>query len=73
MPDILKARGKHNALKRYRTADDPDLIEASRDLKAESLAEHVRQVVDTFPELTAEQRNRIAALLRPSPGGDRAA
>lgn len=31
---------------------------------ASALAEHVRRVVDTFPPLTAEQRERIAALLR---------
>lgn len=32
---------------------------------ATMLAEHVRTVVDSFPPLTSEQRDRIAALLRP--------
>lgn len=31
---------------------------------AEVLAEHVRRLVDTFPPLTADQRDRLAALLR---------
>ena len=30
----------------------------------ERLAEHVRKVVDAAPPLTAEQRDRIAAILR---------
>ena len=41
-----------------------DLTELRRQLKAERLEEHVRQVVDSAP-LTDEQRARIAALLRP--------
>lgn len=36
----------------------------SRNLTAESLAEHVRKVVDAAPPLTATQRDLIAAILR---------
>jgi hypothetical protein len=34
-------------------------------------AEHVRRIVDDFPPLTAEQKDRIAALLRPVSRSDR--
>lgn len=50
-----------------RQADDPDLIEAKRNLRALRLEEHVRNVVDAAPPLTPAQRDRIAAILR---GGD---
>lgn len=33
--------------------------------RAAARAEHVRAVVDLFPPLTPEQRDRIAVLLRP--------
>lgn len=45
---------------------DPRLPELRRDLRATELAEHVRRIVDQAPPLTNEQRNRIAALLRPA-------
>ena len=69
-----RERARLAALHRHRTPDDPQITQARRDLAAERLAEHVRAVVDTFPPLSAEQRDRIAALLCPSPpncgGGD---
>jgi len=63
----LSHRGRLNALKRHRSPDDPAIADATRDLAAERLAEHVRRVVDAFPPLTPEQRDRIAALLRDAP------
>jgi hypothetical protein len=51
-------------LTRSREPDDPDLVEARRNLRAERLAEHVRKVVAGAPKLTPEQRDRIAAILR---------
>jgi hypothetical protein len=39
---------------------DPAILERA----AAVLAEHVRTVVDSFPPLTPEQRDRIAGLLR---------
>lgn len=65
---VLSRRGRLNSLRRYRPADDPAVVEAARDLKAEALADYVRKVVDQAPPLTAEQRDRIAALLRPGAG-----
>jgi hypothetical protein len=48
----------------YRRPDDPVLAQARRDLRAEILAEHVARVVAQAPPLSAEQVERIAALLR---------
>lgn len=43
---------------------DSDVTDLKRELKAARLAEHVRQVVESFPPLTTEQVDRIAVLLR---------
>ncbi|WP_193048194.1 hypothetical protein [Mycolicibacterium baixiangningiae] len=63
-PSKLSQRGRVAALTRSRPADDPELVEAKRNLKALSLEEYVRRVVSEAPPLTDEQRDRIAALLR---------
>ncbi|MGC5246435.1 hypothetical protein ACPXB3_05870 [Gordonia sp. DT219] len=67
-------RAKIAALSRSRTADDPELIAAHRDLRAERLADHVQKVLADAPPLTDAQRERIAALLRvgPRPQADHA-
>ncbi len=57
-------RGRVAALSRSRNADDPELVTARINLRAEKLAAHVAKVVAVAPPLTAEQRGRIAALLR---------
>ena len=44
--------------------DDPATAEARRDYAAERLADHVREVVDSAPPLTEDQRRRLAELLR---------
>jgi hypothetical protein len=59
-----RKRGKLGHLRGVLPADDPRVVQAQRDLKAQGLAEHVRHVVDSAPTLTAEQRDRIAAILR---------
>jgi hypothetical protein len=64
---MYAARARHNALKRYRDADDPAVANAERDLRAAKLEDHIRKVVDQAPPLTPEQADRLAALLR---GGD---
>ena len=43
-----------------------DVTELRSQLKAERLAEHIRQVVTTAPPLTEEQRHKLAVLLRGS-------
>lgn len=54
-------------LSRDRDADDPELVDAKRDLKAARLADHIKRTVDAAPPLTDEQRARLAHLLRPIP------
>jgi hypothetical protein len=59
--------GKLAAIERHHPYVDTS--ELRRDLRAAGLEEHVRQVVDAFPPLTAEQRSRLALLLQGG-GGD---
>ncbi|MHC9294186.1 hypothetical protein ACRCUN_17115 [Mycobacterium sp. LTG2003] len=68
MPTKLSQRGRVAALSRSRPADDPELLEAKRNLAALSLEDYVRRVVASAPPLTDEQRDRIAALLRAGGG-----
>jgi hypothetical protein len=67
-PTVARTRARYAALIRHRPPDDPAVTAAARDHRAEVLAEHVRRIVDTFPPLTAAQRDRIAALLASGPG-----
>ncbi len=77
-PEKARIRGRIAGLKRAvnngeRPADDPSLNNCYRDLavitvaeKAEAVAVEARKVVSTWPDLTAEQRDRIATILRGS-------
>ena len=64
MSAILHHRARVGALSRSRPDDDPELVEARTNLRALTLEEHVRKAVSEAPTLTAEQRDRIAAILR---------
>lgn len=57
-------RARVASLSRSRPADDPDLVDARRNLRAERLAAYIEKVVAEAPPLTAEQRDRLAVLLR---------
>lgn len=57
-------RARVASLTRSRQSDDPELVEARRNLRALRLEEYVTRVVAEAPPLTDEQRERIAALLR---------
>lgn len=46
-----------------------DTVSLKRQMKAEYLADYIRRTVDAAPELTPEQRDRLALLLK---GGDAA-
>jgi hypothetical protein len=61
---VLSQRGRLNALRRWRHADDPAIATAERDLAAESIAEHAHRIVADWPALTDEQIDRVAAILR---------
>ncbi|MCL1869775.1 MAG: hypothetical protein FWF90_05110 [Promicromonosporaceae bacterium] len=56
-------RARVASLTRSRTADDPELADARRDLRAERLAAYIEEVLAQAPPLTAEQSTRLASLL----------
>jgi hypothetical protein len=64
MSVIKSGRGRVAALSRSRHPNDPELVKARRDLAANVIAQHAAKVVAKAPPLTAEQRDRIAAILR---------
>lgn len=66
MSDALHYRAKVASLSRSRADDDPELVAARQTLKTISLEQHIREVVETAPPLTREQRDRLATLLRPT-------
>jgi hypothetical protein len=60
-------RARVASLTRSRQPDDPDLIAARENLKAERLKVYIARVVDAAPPLTPSQRHTLAALLWPCP------
>jgi hypothetical protein len=66
-------RARVASLTRSRTPDDPELIEARRNMRAARLEDVIRRTVAAAPPLTPEQRDRLAVLLRATPDGGRAA
>ncbi len=60
-------RAQVATLSRSRSADDPDLVEARRNLRAARLEDHVEKALADVPPLTEAQRLRIALLLAPAP------
>jgi len=61
-----RERARLAVLTRHRSPDDPAIAAARRSLATERLADHVERVI---PTMTAEQCDRIAALLRPDTQG----
>lgn len=61
---VFHERARVASLSRDRKPDDPELVDARRNLAAEKLAAHVVKVLAVAPPLTDDQRNRIAGLLR---------
>lgn len=59
-------RAQVATLSRSRAADDPDLIEARRNLRAARLQDHIEKALADAPPLTEQQLERIARLLSPS-------
>ena len=62
-------RAQVAALSRDRSADDPDLLAARRNLVTERLAEEIRRSGEQAPPLLPEQRSRLIALLSVPAGG----
>lgn len=65
----LKTRAEIGVAKRLR---DPERLHAAkRDHAAAMLEQYVTKIVSSAPPLLPEQRDRIAALLRPAGAGPR--
>jgi len=67
--EVARARGSVGGLKRAvktgeRRPDDPAIPAAERDLALQLLAERAKRLVATWPELSDEQVDRIAGILR---------
>jgi hypothetical protein len=63
MSEWTHQRARVASLSRSRSHDDPDLIEARRNLRAARLTEHVQKALADAPPLSNEQRETIARLL----------
>jgi len=63
LSDIRHFSGRVAALSRSRPTDDPEFVDAQRDLAAAKLERAVRNALDSAPSLTDAQAQRIAALL----------
>ncbi len=59
-------RARLASLTRSRTADDPDLLAARRDLRAARLEDYISKTLAAAPPLTNEQREALALLLHGS-------
>ena len=66
--DTRMTHARKAALARWRDPADPELAAAAKDLEAEKIAAHAQKIIDAWPELTAQQKSRIAILLRPPRG-----
>lgn len=53
----------------HRSGDPEQIAQARRDHAAATLESHISRIVGAAPPLTAEQRDRLAALLRGAAGG----
>lgn len=57
-------RARVASLTRSRTANDPELVDARRNMRAARAEDYIRKLVDSAPPLTDAQRDRLAVLLR---------
>jgi hypothetical protein len=62
-PDERSARARVAAQRRHHP-DDPETDRLAADFKADRLAAYIQRLVDESPPLTADQRDRLALLLR---------
>lgn len=56
------------ALSRHRSPDDPELLDAQREMATESIAEYIAAKIASTPPLTDEQIARLRGLLPPPAG-----
>lgn len=63
MSELTRRKCVLAALSRHRDPDDPELINARCDLRAEKLEAFVAKTLNAWPPLTREQLDRVGALL----------
>ena len=63
-PEQARIRGELGATKRHHPDNQQKITELTLELKASTLASHIEQLVSTWPPLSAEQRDKLALLLR---------
>lgn len=63
---ITSRRARLAALGRHRSAGDPEITEAARDLKEAVAEDFIRRLVAEAPPLSDDQRTRLASLLAPA-------
>lgn len=63
---VRSLQGKSAAARRWGLPNKDDL---ARDYAAAKLEDYIRRTVDASPELTSEQRDRLALLLRGTDSG----
>jgi hypothetical protein len=63
-PSPQSAKGTYAARHRQFPPGSPELVEAGSNLAAAKIAAYIERVVAAAPPLTAEQRDRLAGLLR---------
>jgi hypothetical protein len=64
-PPVAHHRARVASLSRDRDPCDPELLDARRALSTQVLAEYIEKVLSAAPPLTAEQRTKLAELLKP--------
>lgn len=68
-----RERAKVAALKRHRAPDDPDVLDAERDLTVARAEDYIRAVVASAPPLRPDDVERLRALLPAAPVTNREA
>jgi hypothetical protein len=64
---LMHERARVASLTRSRSDDDPELLDARRNLAAERLAAYIEKTVSAAPPFSEDQRARLTSLLRPVP------
>jgi hypothetical protein len=64
-PATAQCRARVAGLSYRRDPNDPELVDARRELELSKLEDHVRRVLDAATPLSAEQRTKLAEILRP--------
>lgn len=71
-PTLATALARERALKRYRQADDPAVVDAVRQRTELALAHHIERMLEDAPPLTDEQRGRLLLILSQAGRGNAA-